>query len=211
MSAMLKSCKALAVVGLVVVSSGCGDLATQSRSPAQLTILSMQAASGASPQEFGGTLLSDVTTNVERTVNGQQVDVATIFNDVGAAEFAIVLKDPGVDPTTPSAPSALNAVTITRYRVVYRRADGRNTPGVDVPFAFDSAVTVTIGIDGGSAGFELVRHSAKQEAPLRALANNADIIATIAEVTFYGHDQAGNDVSATGTIGVNFGNFADPL
>ena len=137
MSAMLKSCRALAVVGLVAVSSGCGDLATQSRSPALLTILSMQAASGASPQEFGGTLLSDVTTNVERTVNGQQVDVATIFNDVGAAEFAIVLKDPGVDPTTPSAPSALNAVTITRYRVVYRRADGRNTPGVDVPFAFD--------------------------------------------------------------------------
>ena len=211
MSAMLKSCRALAVVGLVAVSSGCGDLATQSRSPALLTILSMQAASGANPQDFWGILLSDVTTSVERTVNGQQVDVATIFNDVGAAEFAIVLKDPGVDPTTPSAPSALNAVTITRYRVVYRRADGRNTPGVDVPFAFDSAVTVTIGIDGGSAGFELVRHSAKQEAPLRALANNADIIATIAEVTFYGHDQAGNDVSATGTIGVNFGNFADPL
>jgi hypothetical protein len=208
---MLKSCKALAVVGLVVAASGCGDMATDSRSPVQLTILSMQAASGASPQDFGGTLLSDVTTNVERTVNGQQVDVATIFNDVGAAEFAIILKDPGVDPTTPAAPSALNAVTITRYRVTYRRADGRNTPGVDVPYPFDSAFTVTIGGDGGSAGFELVRHSAKQEAPLRALASNADIIATIAEVTFYGHDQAGNDVSATGTIGVNFGNFADPL
>ena len=160
MSAMLKSCKALAVVGLVVAASGCGDMATDSRSPVQLTILSMQAASGASPQDFGGTLLSDVTTNVERTVNGQQVDVATIFNDVGAAEFAIILKDPGVDPTTPAAPSALNAVTITRYRVTYRRADGRNTPGVDVPYPFDSAFTVTIGIDGGSAGFELVRHSA---------------------------------------------------
>src|SRR5688500_2748248 len=73
-SAMLKSCKALAVVGLVVAASGCGDMATDSRSPVQLTILSMQAASGASPQDFGGTLLSDVTTNVERTVNGQQVD-----------------------------------------------------------------------------------------------------------------------------------------
>lgn len=211
MSAMLKSCKALAAAGLVAVSSGCGDMATQSRSPVQLTILSMQAASGAAPQDFGGTLLSDVTTNVERTINGQQVDVPTIFNDVGAAEFAIILKDPGVDPTLPAAPSALNAVTITRYRVAYRRADGRNTPGVDVPYPFDSAFTVTIGIDGGSAGFELVRHSAKQEAPLRALANNADIISTIAEVTFYGHDQAGNEVSATSTIGVNFGNFADPL
>jgi len=29
-------------------------------------------------------------------------------------------------------------------------------------------------------------------------------------VTFYGRDQAGNDVSATGSIGIVFGNFADP-
>jgi len=29
-------------------------------------------------------------------------------------------------------------------------------------------------------------------------------------VTFYGHDQAGNDISATGSIGVEFGNFGDP-
>jgi hypothetical protein len=101
-------------------------------------------------------------------------------------------------------------VTITRYRVVYRRADGRNTPGVDVPFPFDSGMTVTVGGDGASAGFEIVRSSAKREAPLRALATNPESISTIAEVTFYGQDQAGNDVSATGTIGINFANFADP-
>jgi hypothetical protein len=94
--------------------------------------------------------------------------------------------------------------------VVYRRADGRNTPGVDVPFSFDSGVTVTVDRDGGSTGFQLVRNSAKQEAPLRALVANPDIISTIAEVTFYGRDQAGNDVSATGLIGVDFGNFGDP-
>jgi hypothetical protein len=28
-------------------------------------------------------------------------------------------------------------------------------------------------------------------------------------VTFYGHDQAGNEVSATGSIQVDFGNFGD--
>jgi len=49
-----------------------------------------------------------------------------------------------------------------------------------------------------------------KEAPLRALATNPDIISTIADVTFYGHDQAGNDVSATGSITVDFGNFGDP-
>jgi hypothetical protein len=207
---MLKSWKALAVCGLVLASSGCGDLATQGRSPSQLVILSMSGASGATPDEFGSNVLSDVITNVQRTVDGQQTSVETVFNDLGAAEFALVLKDPGSDPATPAAPSALNSVTITRYRVVYRRTDGRNTPGVDVPFSFDSGVTVTVGSDGGSTGFELVRHTAKQEAPLRALTNNPDIISTIAEVTFYGRDQAGNDVSATGTIGISFGNFADP-
>jgi hypothetical protein len=36
------------------------------------------------------------------------------------------------------------------------------------------------------------------------------IISTVAEITFYGHDQTGREVSATGRLGVNFGNFADP-
>jgi hypothetical protein len=207
---MFRSWKALAAIGLVIASAGCGDMATQSRSPVQLTILSLAGASGAQPEEFGGTLRSDVITSVQQTVNGQQVSQDTVFNDIGEAEFAIVLKDPGTDPAAPAGPSALNSVTITRYRVVYRRADGRNTPGVDVPYAFDSGVTVTVGGDGASAGFDIVRHSAKQEPPLRFLRANDDIISTIAEVTFYGRDQAGNDVSATGLIGIDFGNFADP-
>jgi hypothetical protein len=101
-------------------------------------------------------------------------------------------------------------VTITRYRVVYRRTDGRNTAGIDVPFPFDSSVTVTVSADGGSTGFQLVRVSAKQESPLRSLVTNPDIISTIADVTFYGRDQAGNDVSVTGSIGVDFANFGDP-
>jgi hypothetical protein len=207
---MLKSWKALAAAGVVVASAGCGNMASDSRSPVQLTLVSLAAAKGNEPDEFHGNLLSDVITNVQRTVDGRQEDVATVFNDLGEAEFAIVLKDPGSNPASPAAPSALNAVTITRYRVTYRRADGRNTPGVDVPYPFDSGLTATIGADGATAGFELVRHTAKQEAPLRTLAFNADIISTIAEVTFYGRDQAGNDVSATGLIGIDFGNFSDP-
>lgn len=210
MSAMFRSWKALAVIGIAAASAGCGDLASQGRSPSQLVILSLAAAPGASPGEFGGNLLSDVVTNVQRTVDGASVSSPTIFNDVGSVEFGLILKDPGDDLAAPAAPSPLNAVTITRYRVVYRRTDGRNTPGVDVPFPFDSAVTVTVTPDGGSAGFEIVRSSAKLEAPLRALKDNPETISTIAEVTFYGHDQAGNDVSATGMIGINFANFADP-
>jgi hypothetical protein len=204
--ATFTSWKALAVFGVAVAAAGCGDLASEGRSPVQLTIMSLAASSGATPDEFGASLHSDVLTNVEQTVNGQTVTVPTIFNDNGTAAFSLVMKDQG----TPASPAVLNAVTITRYRVVYRRTDGRNTPGVDVPFPFDSGVTVTIGSDGGSTGFQLVRTSAKQEAPLRSLVNNPDIISTIADVTFYGRDQAGNDISATGSIGVEFGNFGDP-
>jgi hypothetical protein len=54
-----------------------------------------------------------------------------------------------------------------------------------------------------------VRHQAKQEAPLAALATNPIIITTIAKVTFYGHDQTGRSASVTGNIEVAFGNFAD--
>jgi hypothetical protein len=197
-SAMFKSWRVLATMVVALAAAGCGDLATQGRSPVQLTILSLEAASGVTPADFGATHHSDVITTVD--------DVPTIFNDNGAAQFSLILKD----QASPASPSPLNAVTITRYRVVYRRTDGHNTAGVDVPFPFDSAVTVTVGDNGGSTGFQLVRVSAKQEAPLRALVNNPDIISTIADVTFYGRDQAGNDVSATGSIGIDFGNFGDP-
>jgi hypothetical protein len=50
------------------------------------------------------------------------------------------------------------------------------------------------------------------EAPLLALRNLGGRleIETIADVTFYGRDLAGNDVQATGSITVNFADFADP-
>jgi len=55
-----------------------------------------------------------------------------------------------------------------------------------------------------------VRSQAKREAPLAPLVNNDTIITAIAYVTFYGYDQAGNEVSVEGQISVSFGNFGDP-
>jgi hypothetical protein len=196
---------------VVLATAGCGEYVRNSgRAPAQPVIVSLQGASGAEPDRFGGTVQSDVVTMVNRTVNGQQVATPTIFNDVGQVTMGLILKDPGQAGLS-SAPSALNQITFTRYRVVYRRSDGRNTPGVDVPYPLDSAVTFTVPPEqSATATFELVRHTAKEEAPLRALASNGVIITTIAEVTFYGRDQAGNEVIVTGNIGVDFGNFGDP-
>ncbi len=202
--------KVIVVAALTMLMTSCGEYVRQGRSPSQVYVQSMLAASGAEPDEFGGTLNSDVETIVERSVNGAQVQSPTIFSDIGQVTMVMTLKDPG-QPGLASSPSPLNAVTFTRYRVTYVRSDGRKTPGVDVPFPFDGATTFTVPVEGSiSQGFEIVRHIAKTEAPLVALARNFNLISTIAEVTFFGRDLAGNDVIATGSIGISFGNFGDP-
>jgi len=202
-----------AAVVLAAGTAGCGEYVRgQGRSPSQVVITRLAAASGAEPDLVSETLRSDVVTVVRVTPPGSstEIGVPTVFNDLGAVTMILVLKDQGTAGIA-AAPSPLNQVTINRYRVEYRRADGRNTQGVDVPFSFDSAVTFTVPIDTAvTANFEIVRHTAKQEAPLAALVNGAVIISTIAEVTFYGRDLAGNDVRVSGNIGVSFGNFGDP-
>jgi hypothetical protein len=201
----------IVLVALVAsLTAGCGEFIRQDRAPTVVVVNALEASSGADPGTFGGTLNSDVITVVTRDVNGQQVSVPTVFNDSGRVTMSLVLKDPGI-PGAAQAPSAINQVTINRYRVTYRRADGRNTPGVDVPFPFDSALTVTVPPTGTvQAGFEIVRHVAKEEAPLRALAVSEVLITTIAQVEFFGRDQAGHDIMATANIGITFGNFGDP-
>jgi hypothetical protein len=114
--------------------------------------------------------------------------------------------------TSPLEPSPNNFITVNRYHVRYVRSDGRNTQGVDVPFEFDGASTVTVGSSGATLTLTLVRIQAKVEAPLSALTGNggAQVISTIAEVTLYGTDQTGREVSVVATISVNFADWADP-
>ena len=103
------------------------------------------------------------------------------------------------------APTTNNEVTINRFHIDYVRADGRNTPGVDVPYPVDGTVTGTVPAGGTvSLGFEIVRHTAKQESPLIELQTNPNVIVTNARITFYGQDRVGNAVSVTGQIQINF-------
>jgi hypothetical protein len=187
-------------VGLILASVSCGDLTRQGTGSSYLQVGELVAASGAEPDKLGATLYSDVITVVK--------DVPTIFSDNGRVSFSVVLKDPG-STSSPNTPSANNSITVERYHVNYIRADGRNTPGVDVPYPFDGAMTFTVTSER-SESFELVRHTAKQEAPLAALVQSPVIILTIAEVTFYGHDQTGRAVSTSTKIAIEFGNFGDP-
>lgn len=180
---------------LGVASLSCGELTRQGQASSYLTITLLEGSSGADPGAFTTNLISDVVT----VVDGNN----TIFNDLGRVTFALGMKDSLVSPTSN------NSITVDRYRVRFIRADGRNTEGVDVPYGFDGAFTVTVS-DSAQSGFVLVRNQAKLEAPLRTLQGNGILISTIAEVTFYGHDQTGREVSVAGRLDVTFGNFADP-
>ena len=186
-----------AALGLSV--SGCSEAVRQGRSPAYLIIDQLEGASGADDEEFQNKLASDVVTN------------GTVFEDAGRVTFELGLKNIG-SPGQPTSPTTNNHITITRYHVDFRRTDGRNIPGVDVPYAFDGAGTVTVTESGGSMVFALVRAQAKVEAPLKSLAagGGSALISTIADVTFYGKDQTGNDVTVTGSISVNFADWGDP-
>ena len=190
-----------------LAATGCGDVVTQGQGPVTAVVTNLSATSGANPEQMGNTLNSDVITYVKKTINGVIVQVPTIFSDNGAAVITVDRKN----PTSATAPTSTSQITFSRYRVEFIRADGRNQAGVDVPYGFDSAATVTAAPgQPGSVSFEMIRHTAKTEAPLVALANNLQFITTIAKVTFYGKDHAGNDVIAVGQMGVTFGNFGDP-
>jgi hypothetical protein len=196
---------------LVAPVVGCGTVATSGESSSYLIVQSLQGASGAEPDKLSSTLSSDVLTLVKRQVGGQQVLIPTIYEDMGRVIFRLGMKNPGT-ADNPTKPSSANFITVNRYRVNYIRTDGRNTPGVDVPYGFDSAMTATVTADVITADLSLVRIQAKQESPLRPLvgAGGAIAISTIAEVTFYGADQAGREVSVTGRIAVNFADWGDP-
>jgi hypothetical protein len=192
--------RVVAVIGLTLAQVSCGSLTRQGTASSYLVVNELVAASGADPGSFGATLFSDVLTIVD--------DVPTVFADNARVTFGLGLKDPG-SAGSPNQPSANNYITLDRYHVEYIRADGRNTPGVDVPYAFDGGMTFTV-TGAQNETFEIVRHVAKAEAPLANLARSPVIIHSIARVTFYGHDQTGRSVSTTSTISIEFGNFGDP-
>lgn len=197
----------LLVGAACLAATGCGgELLRTGRSPVYLTVSSVALTNGAT-DDSGANLLSDVQTLVDMNINGETVKVPTVFDDIATVTLRVTAKNPSIEPTD------INAVTITRYRITFRRADGRNTPGVDVPYGWDGAIALTIPSGNtGDAVFEIVRHSSKEEPPLRNLIANGgqQFIYTIAEITFFGHDQNGNEVSASANVDIAFSDFGDP-
>jgi hypothetical protein len=209
---MRNTTRLLGLAALIAASVSCGDVVRQGSSPVYLVIDLLQGIRGGpTAGTASGTLISDVITNVTTptaSCGPPLPPCPVIFGDSGTAVLRAPLKDIGA--TAALAPTTNNEVTISRIRVEYTRADGRNTQGVDVPYAFEGAVTGTIAANGTLAlGFELVRNVAKQEAPLAQLRTSPNFISSIAKVTFFGVDRVGNAMSVTGQIQIEFGNFGD--
>jgi hypothetical protein len=205
-----RSVRTVAVAGLALAALGvsaCGSGTTrEGQSPSYPIILALEGANGAAGTSATFStqpVASDVITFVKAT------NSFTIFSDPGRVKMTAAMRD----VTNPNDPTTNNAITFTRYRVVYSRTDGRNQPGVEVPYAFDAGLTFTV-VPGSevSIPFELVRVQAKEEAPLRQLTTGGSAIdiSTIADVTFFGEDQQGREVAVTGKISVNFANWGDP-
>jgi len=207
---MRSATRLLGLAALVAASVSCGDVVRQGSSPVYLVIDLLQGIRGG---PTAGTptssLISDVITNVTSpTPCSPASPCPTIFGDSGSVTLRAPLKDIG-SGSAALAPTTNNEVTINRVHVEYTRADGRNTQGVDVPFAFDTSVTGTIQAGGTlTLGFVLVREGAKEEAPLAQL-RTGGFISAIATVTFFGVDRVGNAIQATGRIQIEFRNFVD--
>jgi hypothetical protein len=156
--------------------------------------------------EDGSEIFSDVCVLEEDPDTG--VSFCSFFNDNGVVEMSATLKNQ--DQLTGTF---LNDVTFTSYRVTFTRSDGRNTPGVDVPYPFDGATNFLVRVNAGtvSQAFVMVRHQAKLEPPLLNLqgGGGALFFSTLAEIEFFGHDGAGRAISAKGFLNVHFGDFAD--
>jgi len=100
-------------------------------------------------------------------------------------------------------------VLIEQYEVRYVRSDGRNVEGQDVPHTVAGGISSSVIVDASTTfPIEVVRRQAKLEPPLSGI-TGFDIVTMIAEITINGRTVAGNAVSATGRLQIDFANYGD--
>lgn len=167
-----------------------------------VTIVSM-----AGSQADSTTFVTDLFSDVQTCTTTNNVRVCSVFNDNGQVTMIARPKDQLRDITQ------FGDVVFERYRVTYIRADGRNTPGVDVPYPFDGAANFRVPITGEDVArsFLLVRHQAKLEPPLRNLIGlgGAVAISVLAQVDFFGRDVAGRAITVRGFLNITFIDLGD--
>jgi len=187
----------LFVVCIIFSFPGCNKLENNTSSTSKLIVESITGKDLAG-EEGSTTIFSDVIMGL------------SIFNDNAVAELTTVLLDPFALDTTATY---YQSILVDQVDVRYTRADGLNTPGVDVPYGFSQRVNMVVGIgDKVLLPFVLIQHNAKLESPLVELVNigQEKILKLEAEITFHGKDLGGHRVEPVkGYVSVWCSNFAD--
>ena len=184
---------------LLVLFSGCTTTSTEDDDTTNtfVRVTDMRAAQ----TDQGDDLFSDVC----------DLDTTTLSCSVTNDNAEVVLSAQPKDFA--QLESAVQDIIFYRYRVTYIRADGRNVPGVDVPYPFDGASNFRVPIDGTDITrvFMIVRPQAKLETPLKEMvgAGGSTALSVLARVDFYGRDVAGRDLMVSGTLNITFADFAD--
>ena len=182
-------------IGFLALSGCTPDFVQQNESNVLLEVIQVEADAGGEGQG-GAFLLSDVVD----TKGGS-------FND----NVVITLRSVPKNQNPASLPPGeFESVIIERYEIAYRRSDGHNLEGVDVPYRITGNITQNIPAGGeGDVAIIVVRHAAKDEPPLLNIANGGgqELLTVFADITLHGRTLSQKGVRARATLQITFGNF----
>jgi len=194
-----KTLSLILVLPLLLMLTACNEVENDSRSASLLILENLVGTDAA------GTEANFCQSDVLKTTD---TGGGTVVADTAAATFRVQ----SLDPAPVMGASPYYDVMLDRYTVSYARTDGKNNPGVDVPYPFEGSMSTLVPLGGtATVSFVLVREVAKLEPPLSRLVDlGAEVVLTAtAKIDFYGHDLAQNQVKATGYLTIYFANYAE--
>jgi len=157
---------------------------------------------------------TDLQGNEGSTTVFSDVDIAgSIINDNAVASISALTYNPTEDSVENDITYYMNII-VDQIDVEFKRTDGRNVEGVDVPYRFTQPMNWLVQVDAvEEIPFVLIRHVAKLEAPLLALRevpSQGFVLQLVAMVTVHGKDLGGHRVApVSGYVSVWCSNFAD--
>lgn len=183
----------VACVLSLIVLPACNDAYDEASSPVFLTVASIEPDGDVTP--FGDVYDSSLPAFTPDTVK-------------------VTLSAHTSNQTVPPTGTAYTTVQITSYRVTFQRTDA----GDEVPAGFQQALTATV-LAGGETiitGLTICRPDQKLQPPLYFLTpfsygfepgTGFTTISCNCVIDFAGHTLAGDPVSASGAVAINFADY----
>jgi hypothetical protein len=184
-----------AVISAILFLYSCNPIENDSKSSSMLIIENIQG------KDIDG-----------KAANYLQSDVIKSDSSVTADVASATLRAETLDPAPILGTSQFNDILVTRFTVSYSRTDGKNSPGVDVPYPFEGSLSALVKVGSTTTfSFVVVREVAKLELPLVKLADGRaeGVLQVTAKIDFYGHDMTNNNVKTTGYLTIYFANYVD--